>query len=376
MSKRNKAPRNTALAKYYETIGLLSNSAFREEIQKAMQTPFEVMVLGTMKAGKTTLLNALLGQELLPTDIDASTAIPYRIEDCDERTAFSCRAVVGEDIREWQDATPELLAEWNTSELCALIELQGNLPLVRNAGARLVLYDTPGPNNAVDAKHGEIARRVLESQNYAVVLYMLSARQLNNDDERGLLMTLKECLRHNRSGKRKCVIFVLSHADLYDEGKSDQSLPDTIGRQKAFLAKQGFRDPSIVPVMGRDALLIRMRLAGHALTDMQSDDLHKALAHISRRKAPLIGHTDCSAAVKAKMRKVTQQSLRPLLGPGGTPSGDSDMKAALLATGVPTLEACLEELLTGTALSATIMKMQAVFRKYKAYQLLRWLSER
>lgn len=381
MGKSRYTAGKMAMVKHDEFVKLMRNIEFQKNIHHVINTPFEVVVLGTMKAGKSTLLNALLGRDLLPTDVDASTAIPYRIEDCDEDSKFRCREKKGNDTGNWQDATTKILSEWNKSEHIDEVEIRGNLPFVLNTSARVVLYDTPGPNNAINKRHGEITRNVLESQNYAMILYMLSTRQLCTDDEHNLLLELKRVLQSNSSRKKKGVIFVLSQADRFDQDKPEQSLPAVIARQKAFLVKHGFRKPQIMPVMAQSALLMRMKHFGQPMTQMQSDELFNANEHISRCKYSLLTHTDCSTVVQSVIRKRYYKSdnkvpawKEAVSGIQGYSGGSPILRKRLLATGIPTLEACLQEKLFTEALPMTMLQISKVLRKHRVSHLRRWLS--
>ena len=51
--------------------------------QHAKSSDFEVCVVATMSAGKSTLINAMLGTELMPSKQEACTAIITKIKDID-----------------------------------------------------------------------------------------------------------------------------------------------------------------------------------------------------------------------------------------------------------------------------------------------------
>ncbi|MTP16204.1 hypothetical protein GMB60_10900, partial [Turicibacter sanguinis] len=61
-----------------------------EQIQKAFNQAksdeFEVCVVATMSAGKSTLINAMLGANLMPSSCEACTAIITRIKDNDNQS--------------------------------------------------------------------------------------------------------------------------------------------------------------------------------------------------------------------------------------------------------------------------------------------------
>ena len=59
----------------------LPNTAdsIKETIEKTSDEHFEVAIVGEFKRGKSTLINALLGQEVLPADVLPATATLNRV---------------------------------------------------------------------------------------------------------------------------------------------------------------------------------------------------------------------------------------------------------------------------------------------------------
>lgn len=68
------------LLKLSEEIALVNTAdSIRETIEKAKDEHFEVAIVGEFKRGKSTLINALLGQEVLPADVLPATATLNRV---------------------------------------------------------------------------------------------------------------------------------------------------------------------------------------------------------------------------------------------------------------------------------------------------------
>lgn len=68
------------LLKLSEEIALVNTAdSIRETIDKAKEEHFEVAIVGEFKRGKSTLINALLGQEILPADVLPATATLNRV---------------------------------------------------------------------------------------------------------------------------------------------------------------------------------------------------------------------------------------------------------------------------------------------------------
>ncbi len=59
------------------------NDEVRQSIEEAFNRDFDVYVVATMSSGKSTLINAMLGHDLLPAANEATTATIARITDND-----------------------------------------------------------------------------------------------------------------------------------------------------------------------------------------------------------------------------------------------------------------------------------------------------
>ncbi len=62
---------------------LISKDYFPKEIKIDETKIFPMVVVATMSSGKSTLINALLGKEILPSSNRACTALRYSILDDD-----------------------------------------------------------------------------------------------------------------------------------------------------------------------------------------------------------------------------------------------------------------------------------------------------
>lgn len=68
------------LKEYSESIGLEHTAhSIGETIEKITKEHFEVAIVGEFKRGKSTLINAMLGQEILPADVLPATATLNRV---------------------------------------------------------------------------------------------------------------------------------------------------------------------------------------------------------------------------------------------------------------------------------------------------------
>lgn len=219
---------------------------------------YTVAVVATMSAGKSTLLNAMLGDNLLPTKNTACTATIFRIEDHDGLIAFEGRYRQNDVWGSWSPVNRETLAKWNE---CGFgeIEIRGNLPGIKNVGnkCQIVLWDTPGPNNAMSNDHKEITKKVISQAEYCNLLCVLNATASGVKDEGKLLAFIKTEIAKAKNEIRP--FFVLNKIDEldYDAGERITEIGKTV---IDYIKNLGFKNPIVIPMCASLSLLIRQCL--------------------------------------------------------------------------------------------------------------------
>jgi GTPase SAR1 family protein len=140
-----------------------------------------VVVLGEKKNGKSTFINALLGEELLPTDERVATSRVFRIRHADKPSFLlrfeddSTREIAREDLFRYGS---QVYADQHgdgdgDTQLIRWIEV--NVP-ARYLPPNVVLFDTPGVG-ALYAAHAEITHRILP-QAHAAIFLLTSERPM------------------------------------------------------------------------------------------------------------------------------------------------------------------------------------------------------
>lgn len=153
------------------------------------KTTFDVIVVATMSAGKSTVINALIGKELLHSANEATTATIAQITDNDAMPIgeFIGRRFdkSGNEVNGLQKVSLETLKEWNSLPDTKLIQLEGNvIGIHERENVRLVITDTPGPNNNQDTEHARTTmQHIQDSVRNPLILYILNATQLGTNDD-------------------------------------------------------------------------------------------------------------------------------------------------------------------------------------------------
>ncbi len=239
---------------------------------------FDVVVIATMSAGKSTVINALIGHELLHSANEATTATITRIHDKDSLTSFEGMTYDFDgnviDMEETVDG--ELLRKWNADPSIKTIDLAGNIKAIHNDHAEIVIYDTPGPNNSQDGSHAMLTMEVIDDGQFGLILYVLNATQLGINDDKELLEKIRKSLDQDM---HKEIIFLLNKADCLDQDKGE-SIDKLVANAQNYLNNLGFANPTIICTTAQQALLAQKVLNGEALTRSQRNELKQALSFL------------------------------------------------------------------------------------------------
>ena len=250
----------------YDGIPELHDKIIVEAFQKAKDSKFEINVVGTMSSGKSTLINALLGKKLMPAAQTATTATIVRIIAADQET-FSAIAYdkSGNVVKQIDDVTLEIMQNLNNDPSISTIEILGKIPFVKTAGMKLVLVDTPGPNNSRDNKHREMTERMIQNSDNSLVLYIMNGEQLGINDDKLLLDSI--CDEMGKKGKksRERFLFIMNKMDSFNpDSETDGSgcVERELKKAKIRLEEKGIYNPNIFPVCSLPILQQRANLKG------------------------------------------------------------------------------------------------------------------
>lgn len=252
---------------------------------------FRLMVLGDLKRGKSTLLNALLGERLLPSDVNPCTAVltvlkygPQKRVTIHHLDDTPPEQIDVEDFKQTYTIDPEEAKVLASKDQAAFpkvshAEIEYPIPLLQQG---LELIDTPGLNDT-EARNQLVFNYL---QDCHAVLFVMDATQPCTLDERRYLQnTLKE---------RGVTIFFLINA--WDKVQSNLINPDD---SEALAAAEGrlrevFRthladycphqyDQRVFEVSGLQALRSQLQNNPEALTNSGIPAFLDSLFHFLSR---------------------------------------------------------------------------------------------
>jgi len=237
-------------------VEALKDKEIINSFKQATSAQFCINVVATMSAGKSTLINALLGKKLMPMAMMATTATIVRIiASNQEHYSAIAKGKNDEIISKDENITYDTMKIWNTDERISSIDIYGPIPCVNNVGMRLVLIDTPGPNNSRDERHKAMTYGMLESSEKSLVLFVMNAMHSATDDESELMDYVSKCMSKGGKQSRDRYIFAVNKLDEYNP--DDDSVIEVLNAVKDTLNIRDVVEPNLFPSAALPCLQIR-----------------------------------------------------------------------------------------------------------------------
>lgn len=257
-------------------VAELKDKKIIQAFEKAKDSKFEINVVATMSSGKSTLINALLGQQLMPAANEATTATIVKIIDTDQDN-FSAIAFdkSGQIVKKLDNVTLEDMQALNADIKVSTVEIRGKIPCVSSVGMKLVLVDTPGPNNSRDKSHEEMTYKMIADSDKSLVLYVMNGQQLGINDEKIFLDYVCQSMKDGGKKARERFIFAVNKMDAFSPDPQDdgpECITKALDNVKAGLEEREIYNPNIFPVCSLPALQKRAEMKGpraRALNDFK-----------------------------------------------------------------------------------------------------------
>lgn len=219
-----------------------------------------VVFTATMSAGKSTLINAVIGQPLAKTKKAVCTAAITEFCSCPVSHP-RCNIFLGDE--EKRDLMP--LEVRNTAD-------NGTRPLTvtsffnaRVHKHKLRMIDTPGVNSSQNPTHKEITRNELQSRHHDLIVYVIPVENYGGEDDFIHLQFIKN---NAKFGK---IIFALNMMDSCDF--EDDSVDEILMDIRNHLENIGYLNPIICPLSAKAGLLFKRALSNSELTQSERKEL-------------------------------------------------------------------------------------------------------
>lgn len=224
---------------YCDMLGMKNTSDSIDEVMKKnAEDSFDIAIVGEFRRGKSTLINALLGKDILPSDVLPTTAtlnrVTYGISPF-VKIEYKNGTSEDIDIDRLSDYVTKLTEE---SEQRAQTIRQATVYYPVNYCKNNVdIIDTPGLND--DENMTEVTLSVLPQTDAA--LFVIMAQSPFSEYERDFLenkMLVSDIGR---------IIFVVTRIDSFDEEDADRVIDNISGRIRKYVVEKAKK------VLGEDS---------------------------------------------------------------------------------------------------------------------------
>lgn len=219
------------------------------EIEKKNDLDNRIAIVSTMSSGKSTLINALLGRDILPSENQACTGKIFEISNFKNKKEKIQILKSGEILSEnTESLNSEYLKAVNSEEKVDKVKINTKFPSIER---EVVLYDTPGVNNFMNNTHGEITYEFLKTNSIKNIIYILNVTQIGVTDDKKFLLDLKEIYKKNKAN----IIFLLNKIDTIDSEYEDREV--IIKNAENYLENIGFENPKLIAISAHIAKILR-----------------------------------------------------------------------------------------------------------------------
>ncbi|MBO5181301.1 MAG: dynamin family protein [Paraprevotella sp.] len=198
-----------------------------------------ILVVATMSAGKSTLINALVGYRINTVKATACTSKLCYLYNKPSTDGIIVKCENGGYLYNYDVESPQ-----KGEFVKAGLHFNSSL-----SDCRICFIDTPGTNYSGDQSHGEITRKAIASNDYDGLIFVSNALYFNTEDERTLL-------DYTVSHTKKTIVFVLNQLDGFNP--RHDSIKEIYDEFEAILKAKRVR-PLIVPLSGYYSLLLRIK---------------------------------------------------------------------------------------------------------------------
>ena len=337
----------------------LKSDEIKTAFQNAKSNDFEVCVVATMSAGKSTLINAMLGKELMPSKAEACTAMITRIKDVDQ-LEDSFRAEVyrkGRISETYENLDYSIMNRLNEDDTVDEVRVYGNMPFVSSDDLSLVLVDTPGPNNARDDSHEEVQQNALGKSSKALVLYIMTNEYGTDDDEITLRRVAKTMSVGGKQSKDR-FLFVVNKMD--SRRTNDGSTEETLDQVREYLKAQGINNPNLFPAAALPALNIR-RMKSEEVDEEIEEETEFLIGKLNRNERL---HLEKYASLPGGIKDDIEENLKKTQEEWKKKGGERNKnpEEALIHTGVTSIEAAIRQYVEKYAKTARIKNIVDTFQ--------------
>ena len=236
-----------------------------------------VVFTATMSAGKSTLINAIVGHELSYTKKAACTAT---IMEFYSSPVYYPRYNVYDVNGEKMNLTYQEVRKISEGRIIPL-NVSGYFNS-RISAKKFRLVDTPGVNSFLNPAHKQITRDELLNGEHDAIVYVIPVENYGSEDDYIHLSFIRKKVKY------KNIVFVVNMMDSCDF--EDDSVEEIIDNITKHLIEIGYSEPVVCPLSAKAGLLFKKALSYAELTP---NDIRELNAFINKYEDEVYDLSPC-----------------------------------------------------------------------------------
>ena len=224
-----------------------------KKLKEYLNDKVKVNIMATMSAGKSTLINALIGKNLLPTSTAETTSKVMEVIDNDsEENTFNVKYKYEGMIQKKSDVTKEILENINKEENIDEIEIEGNIGFINTEGSCLSIVDTPGFNG--NESNISITKTYISNSDKVMNIFVLDSNNIAEDTLNRFFSFLdKEIEKEKKDIYNDRMIVVLNKADSMKISEIEKNIKNI----EKKLKERELKKPNLILLDSKLAISIR-----------------------------------------------------------------------------------------------------------------------
>jgi len=243
--------------------------AWKDARKYSQSREHSVFFTATMSAGKSTLINSIIGRDLSGTKKAACTSNIIKFHaapNINDRYTI----INAEGNQYLRDANYVQEYIKNSTQR---IDIVGYFSSILHEG-KYTLVDTPGVNSSLNPQHKELTRKELSDNHPEILVYVIPVETYGSEDDYNHLKYVLKKVSYQR------IIFVVNMMDAYDP--EDDSVEDILQNIKEHLSEIGFENPMVYPISAKAGLLIKKMVQNTAMTDNERESAENFIKLFSK----------------------------------------------------------------------------------------------
>lgn len=241
---------------------------WNDNLEFIKKEDIKVLVTANMSAGKSTLINSIMGYKIANTKNESCTA--------EVNNYFN---------KSFNDNKILLYKAKNNLEVIGcdnLVDIESKCKKIytymnfgdKNNNFKLTIIDTPGVNSSVNTEHQQITENIIKYGDYNKIVYVINATNIGSDDDYIHLTSVFNNL-NNRE-----IIFVLNKLDMFRT--KDDSIKESLQQLKGQLKDIGYKSPKICPISAYAGGLFKKVLINKLENEDEEDECEMQLRKFKR----------------------------------------------------------------------------------------------